>query len=175
MPRGERIARPAAWATHAAGRRGLETVALGGRAALPSRAPLGRGAAIRAAPALDRDLDRFASPIADHAAAEIGSPVPGAPPQLVLRASFGGHVWCPPATRCIPKATRHQRGHQATPLFHLEMVVCKTCRQHAHPNACRGNRNQCCGDATCSRSRGPGSNRLGHKIADQDSSSRGRE
>src|SRR6266705_4502241 len=103
MPRGERVARPAEWATHAAGRRfqpgrrgvGLpveKAEALRRRAALPARAPLAARAAIGAAPALDLDLQRFASPVAHHAAAEIPSAVPGAPPRLLLRSRFGRHV-----------------------------------------------------------------------------------
>src|SRR6266702_486614 len=64
--------------------------ALRRRAALPARAPLGARAAIGAAPALD--LERFASPVAHHAAAGIPSAVPGAPPQLLLRSRFGSHV-----------------------------------------------------------------------------------
>src|SRR2546429_389559 len=59
--------------------------ALRRRAALPARAPLG-------APALDLDLERFASAVAHHAAAEIASAVPGAPPRLLLRSRFGRHV-----------------------------------------------------------------------------------
>src|SRR5437867_11364059 len=66
--------------------------ALGRRAALPARAPLGARAAIGAAPALDLDLERFASPVAHHAAAEIPSAVPGASPRLLLRSRFGSHV-----------------------------------------------------------------------------------
>src|SRR5213083_59326 len=107
--------------------------ALGRRAALPARAPLGARAAIGAAPALELDLERFASPVAHHAAAEIPSAVPGAPPRLLLRSRFGRHVVVPSARRCIPEATPGRPILVATPLFHLEMLVCKACRQSAAP------------------------------------------
>src|SRR5947208_16913032 len=108
--------------------------ALGRRAALPARAPLGARAAIGAAPALDLDLERFASPVAHHAAAEIPSVVPGASPRLLLRSRFGSHV-----VVSFGDAL-HTQGHStppphhvATPLFHLDMLVCKACRQSAAP------------------------------------------
>src|SRR5205807_5090745 len=96
--------------------------ALRRRAALPARAPLGARAASGAAPALDLDFERFASPVAHHATAEIASAVPGAPPRLLLRSRFGRHVV---ARRCIPEATPGRPILVATPLFHLEMLVCK--------------------------------------------------
>src|SRR6266571_36728 len=98
--------------------------ALRRRAALPARASLGARAAIGAAPALDLDLERFASPVAHHAAAEIPSAVPGAPPRLLLRSRFGSHVV---ARCCIPEASPGRPILVATPLFHLEMLVCKAC------------------------------------------------
>ena len=61
--------------------------ALGVRcASLRSRASLGAGAAIAALAALERDRDRFASPVADHAAAQIPASIPTAPSGLV--------AWC---------------------------------------------------------------------------------
>src|SRR2546429_9378271 len=63
--------------------------ALRRRAALPARAPLGARAAIGAPPALDQDLERFASAVAHHAAAEIASAVPGGAPRVVLPSRFG--------------------------------------------------------------------------------------
>src|SRR3989475_5923084 len=104
--------------------------ALGRRAALPARASLGARAAIGAAPALGLDLERFASPVAHHAAAEIPSAVPGAPPRLLLRSRFGSHVV---ARCCIPEASPGRPILVATPLFHPEMLVCKACRQRAAP------------------------------------------
>src|SRR3989441_3374521 len=107
--------------------------ALGRRAALPARAPLGARAAIGAAPALDLDLERFASPVAHHAAAEIPSAVPGAPPRLLLRSRFGRHV-----VVSLGEAL-HTRGHSwASDLSGYAVVssgdvVCKACRQSAAP------------------------------------------
>src|SRR2546422_9417677 len=63
--------------------------ALRRRAALPARAPLGARAAIGAAPALDLDLERFASAVAHHAAAETPLAGPGGPPGLPRRSRFG--------------------------------------------------------------------------------------
>ena len=43
-------------------------------------------------------------------------------------------MWsCPSARRCIPEATPGRPISVATPLFHLEMLVCKACRQSAAP------------------------------------------
>src|SRR5438552_17435785 len=114
--------------------------ALRRRAPLPARTPLGARAAIGAAPALDLDLERFASPVAHHAAAEIPSAVPGAPPRLLLRSRFGRHVVVPSARRCIPEATPGRPILVATPLFHLEMSCAKPAASVQHPAACRGSR-----------------------------------
>src|SRR5207249_11852266 len=155
MPRGERIARPAEWATHAAGRR-FQTRASGcdawfvrfiqgrasrpvekaealrRRAALPARAPLGARAAIGAAPALGLGLERFASPVAHHAAAEIPSAVPGAPPRLLLRSRFGRHV-----VVSLGEAL-HTRGHsRASDLSGYAAVSSGDARVQSLPPECR--------------------------------------
>src|SRR5437763_15400943 len=83
--------------------------ALRRRAALPARAPLGARAAIGAAPALDLDLERFASPVAQHATAEIPSAVPGAPARLLVRSGWG---WA--AVVSLAEAL-HTRRHSAAP------------------------------------------------------------
>src|SRR5437763_17217610 len=85
--------------------------ALGVRcASLRSRASLGAGAAIAALAALERDRDRFASPVADHEAAQIPASIPTAPSGLV--ACCGGcavshpvclfHIWLASATSFLP-------------------------------------------------------------------------
>src|SRR2546429_3735645 len=82
--------------------------ALRRRAALPARAPLGARAAIGAAPALDLDLERFASAVAHHAAAEIASAVPGAPPRLLDRKSTrlnSSHGYISYSVFCLEKKT----------------------------------------------------------------------
>src|SRR5947199_10321953 len=97
--------------------------ALGVRcASLRSRAPLGAGAAIVALAALERDRDRFASPVADHAAAQIPASIPTAPSGLVPWC--GGcalsHpvclfiIWlaCPPTFLPFPNGRRTQSARQ---------------------------------------------------------------
>src|SRR2546430_4325638 len=75
----------------AAAQRGLpvEEVEAFGRsdAALRAGTPLPAGAAVASRAALERHLGRCASPVADHAAAQIAPPVPAASPR-------------PLATRC---------------------------------------------------------------------------
>src|SRR5213080_5538505 len=107
--------------------------ALRRRAALPARAPLGARAPIGAPPALDLDLERFASPVAHHAAAEIPSAVPGASPRLLLRSRFGSHVVVSfgDALHTQGHSTPpHPRGYSVVSPRHL---VCKACRQSAAP------------------------------------------
>src|SRR5438046_860524 len=142
--------------------------ALRRRAALPARAPLGARAAIGAAPALDLDLERFASPVAHHAAAEIASAVPGAPPRLLLRSLVGRHV-----VVSLGEAL-HTRGHsRASDLSGYAVVSSGDARVQSLPPEC----------STRRLSRNPPlvvrrrdtmafgysdrSDGLGHKVADQ--------
>src|SRR3989442_5315959 len=106
--------------------------ALRRRAALPARAPLGARAPIGAPPALDLDLERFASPVAHHAAAEIPSAVPGAPPRLLLRSRFGRHV-----VVSLGEAL-HTRGHsRASDLSGYAAVSSGDARVQSLPPECR--------------------------------------
>src|SRR2546428_14071754 len=105
--------------------------ALGRRAALPARAPLGARTAIGAAPALDLDLERFASPVAHHAAAEIPSAVPRAPPRLLVRSRFGRHV-----VVSLGEAL-HTRGHAwASDLSGYAVVSSGHAREQSLPPEC---------------------------------------
>src|SRR5436189_4841273 len=142
--------------------------ALRRRAALPARAPLGARAAIGAAPALDLDFERFASPVAHHAAAEIASAVPGAPSRLLLRSRFGRHV-----VVSLGEAL-HTRGHsRASDLSGYAVVSSGDARVQSLPPECR-TRPPVAGAATSgAATRHDGfrdsdrSDGLGHSVADQ--------
>jgi len=191
MPRGERIARPAAWATHAAGRR-FQTRAsrpTDGEGEKRSRDGRPRGACgallARAAGAWRGDPCRAGTR-------------PGPRPFRVAdRGPCGGRdrfagsqgrrrSWFCELLSVAMCGVRRQRAAYPRPrdpdgptrllrCFIWRWSCAKPAASMQHLNACRGSRNQRCGDATCSLSRGPGSDRLGHKVADQDSSSRGQE
>src|SRR6266700_4150016 len=142
--------------------------ALRRRAALPARAPLGARAAIGAAPALDLDLERFASPVAHHAAAGIPSAVPGAPPRLLLRSRFGSHVIV-----SLGEAM-HTRGHsRASDLSGYAVLSSGDVRVQSLPPEC-STRPPVAGAATSGAAArhdgfryGDRSGGFGHQVADQ--------